>query len=191
MNKYLVSEDMKVIGLQEDASFIKAASSDPTVFNQLYLVHVRPIYRYIFSKVGDVRQTEDLTAQVFLAALENLPRYHHDGHFEAWLFGIAHHKVADHFRSLRSEVPIEVTDLESNKKDEPLTALIRSEETQRLSDLIHQLDEQEQELLRLRFVAELDFGEIARLINRNSEATKKRFYRLLDHLRQQLELDHD
>ena len=191
MDKYLASADTKEMAFLDEASLIKAARSDPAVFNQLYLAHIRPIYRYIFSKVGEVRQTEDLTAQVFLEALESLPRYRHNGYFAAWLFGIARHKVADHYRSQRAELPIDITNGESYEKGDPLSTLIQTEETQRLSKLIHQLDEQDQELLRLRFVAELNFGEIARLINSNMEATKKRFYRLLAHLRQQLELNHE
>ena len=191
MDKYLASEDTKGIALLEEASLIEAACSDPIVFNQLYLAYIRPIYRYIFCKVGDVKQTEDLTAQVFLEALESLPRYHHNGHFSAWLFSIARHKVADHYRTRHSELPIEVTNGEAYEKSDPLSTLIQTEEAQRITKLIHQLDEQDQELLLLRFVAELNFGEIARLINSNMEATKKRFYRLLAHIRQQLELDHD
>lgn len=191
MDKYLSSEDTKGIALLDEASLIKAASSDPIVFKRLYLANIRPIYRYIFSKVGDVRETEDLTAQVFLAALESLPRYRHDGHFTAWLFAIARHKLADHYRSKHPELPIEVTNWESYKKSDPLSTLIQTEETQRITILIHHLDEQDQELLRLRFVAELNFGEIAKLFNSNMEATKKRFYRLLANLRKQLELDHD
>lgn len=191
MDKYLISQDTKGIAFLEEASLFKAACSDPAVFNQLYLAYIRPIYRYIYCKVGDVKQTEDLTAQVFLDALESLPRYHHNGHFSAWLFSIARHKVVDHYRTQRSDLPIEVTDGESDNKVDPLSTLIQTEETQRISKFIHLLDEQDQELLRLRFVAELNFAEIARLINSNMEATKKRFYRLLAHLRQQLELEHD
>lgn len=191
MDKYLISQDTKGIAFLEEASLFKAACSDPAVFNQLYLAYIRPIYRYIYCKVGDVKQTEDLTAQVFLEALESLPRYHHNGHFSAWLFSIARHKVVDHYRTQRSDLPIEVTDGESDNKVDPLSTLIQTEETQRISKFIHLLDEQDQELLRLRFVAELNFAEIARLINSNMEATKKRFYRLLAHLRQQLELEHD
>jgi len=191
MDKYLISEDTNGIALKEEASLFKAACSDPTVFNQLYLAYIRPIYRYIFCKVGDAKQTEDLTAQVFLEALESLPRYHHNGHFSAWLFSIARHKVVDYYRTRRSELPIEITNKESDNKVDPLSTLIQTEEAQRISKFIHLLDEQDQELLRLRFVAELNFAEIARLINSNMEATKKRFYRLLAHLRQQLELEHD
>jgi RNA polymerase sigma factor (sigma-70 family) len=191
MAEDLSSEGTIGISLLEEASLIKTACSDPTAFNRLYLSYIRPIYRYIFSKVGEARETEDLTAQVFLSALEGLPRYRHDGHFAAWLFSIARHKVADHFRSQRSELTIEVAYGESSRREDPLSGLIQTEEAHRMSVLIHKLDEQDQELLRLRFVAELNFGEIARLINSNTEKTKKRVYRLLAHLRQQLEHDHD
>ena len=187
----LSTDNVKDISLTEEAALIKAARTDPTAFNQLYLSYIRLIYRYIFSKVGEARETEDLTAQVFLEALEGLPRYRHNGHFAAWLFSIARHKVADHYRSRRSELTIEDTYGESSRRGDPLSTLIQIEEAYRMSGLIHKLDEQDQELLRLRFVAELNFGEIARLINSNMENTKKRVYRLLAHLRQQLELDHD
>jgi RNA polymerase sigma-70 factor, ECF subfamily len=187
----LSTDNVKDISLTEEAALIKAACTDPTAFNQLYLSYIHPIYRYIFSKVGEARETEDLTAQVFLEALEGLPRYRHNGHFAAWLFSIARHKVADHYRCRRSELTIEDTYGESSRRGDPLSTLIQTEEAYRMSGLIHKLDEQDQELLRLRFVAELNFGEIAQLINSNMEKTKKRVYRLLAHLRQQLELDHD
>jgi RNA polymerase sigma factor (sigma-70 family) len=191
MEKYLAAEDTNKPALMEEASGIKVACSDPKVFNQLYLAHVRLIYRYIFSKVGNVRQTEDLTAQVFLAALESLPGYHHEGHFSAWLFSIARHKLTDYYRTQHLELPIEATNGISNNKGDPLSTVIQTQEAQRLSKFIRQLDEQDQELLRLRFVAELKYGEIARLVNSNMEATKKRLYRLVAHLRQQLESDHE
>jgi len=191
MAKDLSSEDAGGISLIEEASLIKIACSDPAAFNRLYVSYIRPIYRYIFSKVGEAREAEDLTAQVFLEALEGLPRYRHNGHFAAWLFSIDRHKVADHFRSQRSELPIEVAYREAISRGDPLSTLIQTDESRRMSELIHKLDEQDQELLRLRFVAELNFGEIARLIHSNMETTKKRVYRLLAHLQQQLELDHD
>ena len=191
MEKYLTAKDTNKPALTEEASGIKFACSDPKVFNQLYLAYVRPIYRYIFSKVGDIRQTEDLTAQVFLAALESLPRYHHEGYFSAWLFSIARHKITDYYRTQHLELPIEATNSISHNKGDPLSTIIQTQEAQRMSKLIHQLDEQDQELLLLRFVAELKYEEIARLINSNKEATKKRLYRLIAHLRQQLESDHE
>jgi DNA-directed RNA polymerase specialized sigma24 family protein len=130
MEKYLAAEDTNKPALMEEASGIKAACSDPKVFNQLYLAHVRPIYRYIFNKVGNVRQTEDLIAQVFLAALESLPRYHREGHFSAWLFSIARHKITDYYRTQHRESPIEATNNISYNKGDPLSTVIQTQEAQ-------------------------------------------------------------
>jgi RNA polymerase sigma-70 factor, ECF subfamily len=174
----------------EEALLIKAACTELSAFNQLYLLYIGPIYRYIFSKVGESKEAEDLTAQVFLAALEGLARYRHNGHFAAWLFSIARHKISDHFRYYHPEIWIEAAYGEVCESGDLLTSLIQSEEVQRMSELIHSLNERDQELLRLRFVAGLNFGEIAQLCHSNVERTKKRIYRLLARLKQQMEFNH-
>ena len=68
-----------------------------------------------------------------------------------------------------------------------LQAVIRSERVLELKGLIHALTEEEQELLRLRFVAGLGFAEMASLLGRNEDAIKKTLYRLLARLQSQLE----
>ncbi len=187
----LSSEDKKGLSLEQEVDLIKTACGDPAAFSRLYLAHVRPIYRYIISRVGDIKEAEDLTAQVFLEALEGLPRYRHDGHFTAWLFGIARHKVSDHYRSQHRERNTEDVNVEPTNKGDILSTLILTEDVQHMSALIQNLDEQDRELLRLRFIAQLNFGEIAQLTHSNTEKTKKKIYRLLGRLRQQMELNHD
>ncbi len=191
MTEYPTLEGTKRISPTEEAALIEDASTNPAAFNRLYLSYIHPIYRYIFSKVTDKKDAEDLTAQVFLDALEGLPRYRHDGHFAAWLFGIARHKIADHYRSSRSEVPLNISVPDAGSMNNPLSHVIRTEDSQRMARLIGKLSEHEQELLRLRFMAELDFGEIAYLIHKNVDTTKKRVYRLLARLRQQMDHDHE
>lgn len=191
MEKSLSTEETKGFTLLDDAFQTEGAWNDPAVFNRLYQAFVHPIYRYIYSKVGDGKQAEDLTAEVFLSALESLPRYRHQGHLTAWLFSIARHKVADYYRLRRPEFSIEASNVEVETKGDPLAKIIQSEETRHISGLIHKMGEQDQEILRLRLVAELNFEEIGRLTHKSMEATKKRFYRLLAQMRQQLEHDHD
>ncbi len=191
MTSDLSPKGMKEISLPEEANLIETAWRDPATFTRLYLAHVRPVYRYIFSKVGDITVTEDLTAQVFLEALEGLPGYRYDGQFAAWLFGIARHKVSDHYRSQHRELTTEDVNVEPTNKGDILSTLILTEDVQHMSALIQNLDEQDRELLRLRFIAQLNFGEIAQLTHSNTEKTKKKIYRLLGRLRQQMELNHD
>lgn len=64
---------------------------------------------------------------------------------------------------------------------------MKTDHTLDLSKLIKSLPEEEQELLRLRFVAQMRFREIASLIGKNESAVKKSIYRLLARLQSQLE----
>ena len=134
----------------DDAVLVRAARQDLVAFAALYRRYVTPIYRYLYSRVGNVADAEDLTAQTFVAALEGLPGYHERGNFAAWLFTIAHNKAADHHRQQRPQLPLDEA-LDSPRHGEnPLASMMRKEALQRLSALVAGLEEDKQELLRLR-----------------------------------------
>lgn len=163
--------------LQDEASLIQAAQSDLTMFTALYDMYVQPVYRYLHSRVGNAVEAEDLTAQTFLGALESLPHYHHDGHFAAWLFSIARNKAMDHFRKQRPQAPLDTAENLVMPMDVAQLAA-EHEEMERLAALVRQLDEDQRELIRLRYVAELSFREMAALLGRKEDAVKKSLYRL-------------
>jgi RNA polymerase sigma-70 factor (ECF subfamily) len=174
----------------DEPVLIKAARSSPEAFEQLYRAHVQPVFRYLYSRIGSLAEAEDATAQTFLAAMEALPRYREEGHFASWLFAIARKKAMDHFRSRRKRADIESVEHIPDPMD-LLQEVIRSEQHAELAKLIHSLPEKEFELIRLRYVAELNFSEIARLLHRSEGAVKKRLYRLLARLQSQLEVEHE
>jgi RNA polymerase sigma-70 factor (ECF subfamily) len=60
-----------------------------------------------------------------------------------------------------------------------------------MAALVRTLDDDEQELLRLRFSADLSFGEMGVCLGRKEDTVKKTFYRLLARLQRQLEQSHD
>ncbi len=164
---------------------------DPAAFGTIYRRYLDPVYRYLLARVGSTADAEDLTSQVFLAALEGLPRYKHQGYFAAWLFSIARRKAADYFRRRSPEEPLDPeTDLPSPDGD-ILTHIIHQENLQSLVHLLARIPEEERELLRLRFAARLTFDEMALILNRKTSAIKMSFYRLLDRLENLLEADHD
>ena len=166
---------------------IRTAKDEPLAFARLYDHFSKSVYRYLYSRVGNQADAEDLTAQTFLTALENLPRYRERGNFKAWLFTIARNKALDHFRKKQSEAISKVDDIASDQND-LLANLIRSEQIQQLSALIRSLDEDEQELLRLRYVADLSFSEMSALLGKRQDAVKKSLYRLQARLQGQLEV---
>ena len=168
------------------ATLAVEAKTDPAAFSRLYDHYVQPIYRYIYSRVGTVHETEDITSQTFIAAYESLGRYRERCQFSALLFRIARSKMNDHFRRSRREVGLEAAG-EIIEREDALGVLIRAEELSRIRSLIRHLNEDEQELIRLRYVADLSFGEMAELLGAREDAVKKSVYRLLARLKSQIE----
>ncbi|HLB64071.1 MAG TPA: sigma-70 family RNA polymerase sigma factor [Anaerolineales bacterium] len=185
-------ETIAVSGLdgQVDEESILAAARrrDAAAIAQLYQRYVRPIYRYLYSRVGNSADAEDLTSQTFLSALEGLPRYRHKGRFAAWLFTIAHRRAMDHFRRHRPQVDFDDRSIPADGPD-PDGQVIQTEAREDLSRRIGALSEWDQELLRLRYVADLSFAEIGAVLGKSEEAAKKSLYRLLATLQEKMEAD--
>lgn len=165
---------------------IAAAQSDPAAFGRLYDRYLQPVYRYLYSRLGDVHSAEDVTSQTFIAAYEALSKYREQGQFTAWLFRIARSKMNDHFRRNRYEVELEAAERMAAGED-ALGSLIHDEELIRLRSVIKSLNPEEQDLIRLRYVADLSFIEIADLLGKREDAVKKTLYRLLARLKNQME----
>ncbi|NOH11131.1 MAG: sigma-70 family RNA polymerase sigma factor [Chloroflexi bacterium] len=174
-----------------EEELVRRAQSDLTYFKGLYLLWVTRVYQFIYARTGDVQDAEDLTSQTFLKACEAFPRYKHKGHFSAWLFTIARNEVNLHFRHNSSrQLDIEHADRELPKID-MLDHISTEIEMEQLRILIAELSEDEQELLFLRYVAEMKFGDIAIVVRRKEDTVKKSLYRLQARLQKAMEEDHE
>ena len=127
---------------------IEAARQDPQKFEDLYLLYAQPVFRYLYSRIRNTPDAEDATAQTFLAALEQIQKYKHNGYFASWLFSIARNKAMDYFRKQRKEASLNETEFISTDAN-LLTQVIKTERITALSGLIGKLPEDEQELIRL------------------------------------------
>jgi RNA polymerase sigma-70 factor, ECF subfamily len=187
-NNPLMSEKIK--RELDELEKIKIARQDPQAFGELYKLYVEQVFRYLYSRIGNVHEAEDITAQAFLTAFEFFDRFRQDSHFASWLFTIARNKAIDHFRQRKNTSSIdEIAELPMDS--DTLSKIIRSEQSVAVSKLIQALPEDDRELLRLRFLANLGFPEIAHLLHRNEEATKKTIYRLVERLHNQLEVSNE
>ena len=170
------------------AQLIAAARQTPQLFGELYALYVQPVYRYLYSRLGSAAEAEDVTARTFLAALERLPKYRHDGHFASWLFSIARHKALDHYRKGHREILLDEAEQLPVESD-VLQQVIQTERIAILAQLIRALPEEEQELIRLRYVAEMSFAEIGQVLHQKEDTLKKTLYRLLARLKDQVDQD--
>ena len=75
-----------------------ARAGDRLALGQLYDTYHDRVARFATGRLGDPEKAEDVTSETFEAVLRNLGAYRAGTDFEAWLFTIAHRRVADHFR---------------------------------------------------------------------------------------------
>ena len=75
-----------------------ARAGDGHALGQLYDTYRDRVARFATGRLGDPEKAEDVTSETFEAVCRNLGSYRAGTDFEAWLFTIAHRRVADHFR---------------------------------------------------------------------------------------------
>ena len=175
--------------LSDDLALQLAAQGDQEAFGVLYERYVERIYSYIFYRTGNPADAEDLTAKVFFRAMHHIGNHRNQGlPFSAWLYRIAHNLVANWHRdnSRRKEIPLDDRMLIFYRGDHPETALLRSEEMERLIRAIRHLPPERQQLLILKFVEHLSNAEIGQIIGRTEGAVKSLYHRTLLAMRDDL-----
>lgn len=155
-------------------------------FDALYRRHLPKVYKRIRCVIpeGDV---EDVTQEIFIAALKSLSTFRGDAQFGTWLRALTNHKVAEFYRR-------------RGRKQEPLLAPLSDASAQAtdgapkimedriiLQRAFQNLPENYREVILLRFAEDMQFNEIAEHTRQNLEAVKSLFRRAVAALRNQLE----
>src|SRR5260370_9202820 len=74
------------------------APRDPDHLTWAYQTHVTAIYQYIYSRVGNRPDAEDLTAKVFVKAIRGMRSDVSVPELRSWLYRVAQTTLADHWR---------------------------------------------------------------------------------------------
>jgi len=152
----------------------RATKGDGAAFAQLYEEHLDRIYRYIYLKVGNRTEAEDLTQEVFVKALEAITTYKwRNLPFNSWLFRIAHNLVVDYFRKQGKIEKVALDDdiVLPSKSNPALTAELALE-IEALAKNIENLSPAQREVILLRFGAELSTAEVASLLAKSAGTVK-------------------
>jgi RNA polymerase sigma-70 factor, ECF subfamily len=155
-------------------------------FSELYRAHLRDVYSYLYYRLGNHHDAEDLTEQTFLQAYRHFERAlrESDGRpLRPWLIRIAHNLAANLYRD-RSRRPQSALDERS-----PVAATHSTEdlvsgrdELARVLEGVKQLPDDRREALIMRFALGMDNREIARALGRSDGATKVLIHRAIRQL---------
>lgn len=180
---------------RDESVLIRAAQADPAAFDALYRRYLGRVYWYLRARLPEAGDADDLTQQVFLHALEALPRYRDRGvPFSAWLFRIARNTSIDAHRRRRPVIPWTRAPVVAQRgtEQDPEARVLQREELHRLRAILATLRPEQCELLALRFAAGLTAHEIAVVVGKSEAAIKKRLARTMHVLKEQYgESHHD
>ena len=174
---------------QTDKALAQMAARDKEAFGELYERYLPKIYNYVYYRVGNRHDAEDLTSKVFFRALSHIANYVDQGvPFQAWLYRIAHNLVANWHRDQGRRKIIALEDyvaggLQSEAPDGMAEA---KDEQRQMLEAVRRLPEDRQQLLLLKFIEGLSNAEIGMIMERSEGAVKSLYHRTLLALREDL-----
>ena len=173
-----------------DKELARLAADDKEAFGELYERYLPKIYNYVYYRVGNRHDAEDLTARAFTRALSHIGGYVDKGApFQAWLYRIAHNLVANWHRdqSRRKIIALDDYIVGGLETDAPDGMAEKREAQRHLLEAVRRLPEDRQQLLILKFVEGLPNAEIGAIMGRTEGAVKSLYHRTLLALRGDLE----
>lgn len=134
---------------------------------QVFTMFLDPVHRFIYSRVGNREDAEDLTSLVFLKASTQLDSGRTEASVASWLFTVARTVLADHWRRYyRAPASVELNDdIASHRPEvEPRSASPERSE-QVVQTVLQALPARYQLVLKLRFLEGYSIDEAADEMN--------------------------
>lgn len=137
---------------------------DAERLQRLYEDNLHVIYRFIYSKVGNREEAEDLTSQVFIKAVRSIDNSRDAASIQSWLFQVARTTIADHWRSfyqLRAHSLDELLEAgwEGPAELDPPPRIAAPQD--RVAHILDRLPDHYREVLTCRFLLNLSIKETA------------------------------
>ncbi len=170
----------------DEAVLVERAKADKEAFGQLYEQYVDRIFNYVYYKIGNRAEAEDLTARVFFKAMQHIQNYENKGvPFSAWLYRIAHNLVANWHRDNSRRQIISLDDVGHWRAPQggPEGWAELMEDREALLLAIRKLPADRKDLLIFKFVERLSNAEIGEIMGRSEGAIKSLYHRTLLTLR--------
>ena len=172
--------------LSDEELIRRVQAGEKGLLGELYDRHHMGVFRYLMARVNDQQLAEDLTGDVFIRMLDHLSDYENRNvPFTSWLYRVSRNLLIDHYRKEEKHKLSPLGQSEGISKDQPtLFSHVEQKitfEQVRLS--LSKLDENQSEVIVLRFLVGLSLKEAAHSLERassfrNSPQTIGRSYSL-------------
>ena len=161
----------------------RAQQRDPTAISELYASYAGMILRYMHVRVAELELAQDLTQEVFIKIINGINgfEYRDEKAFLGWMYTIAANVLYSHQRRRRVvstpfDTREDLVDTSSENDVRMVTDRIA------LQQALGQLTRDQQQVLTLRFFADMSNSEIAGVLQRSEGAIKAIQHRALQSL---------
>lgn len=162
-------------------------AGDVAAFTTLYARHRLRLFRYLAPRLRDDALADELFQDVWQRVIAARQDWRPDTGFASWLYTIAHHRLADHWRAAKHR-PVAPGDQEERlarlaDTDTPERVMSEFERRRQLQLALDALPEAQREVLLLRLEQELTLEEIGEVTGVGRETVKSRLRYAMDKLR--------
>ncbi len=148
---------------------------DRKATSDLVALHADAVYAYIAHRLQPNKtHAEDLTQEVFVAALRSIDGYRGTSSIRYWLLGIARHAVQDHYRQSLKEASLEDTGVTGVTVNDNLPERIDDErQRERTERVLNRMRQDYSVLLRWRYWENKSTAEMAALTQKSDKAVER------------------
>lgn len=188
-NTFLFFTSSMVEKLKERHLLFRIRSKkDKTAFGELYDWYVKKIYRFIYFKVNNKEEAEDMTSEVFLKTWNYLIEYKEKeiDSFSGLIYRISRNAVVDYYRQRAKKMEVQLNDeiLISDEKGQLKVEV--DYEIEKLLIVIKKLKQDYQEVLMFKYVEELSVSEIAEILERSQISVRVTLHRAMKKLKEMI-----
>ena len=166
-------------------------SAQLSEFAELYDEYFPKVFAYVYGRVQHKEASLDIVSDVFEKAFVKKQSLRSADAFASWLFTIARNEVASHWRKEKPAAKAlqeaawhnELT----QRPESPEDQLLHRERLSHLTSLLRELPPREQEIISLKFDAELSNREIAGILGTSEVNVRVTIFRALRKLRARME----
>ncbi len=145
-------------------------------FEAIYLQYAKTVYRYLFALCRKADLAEKLTQDTFYKAILSSKRYNGNCKVSVWLCQIAKHLWYQHLRKTKMQ-PLPIENIAEPISTPLEIQYAQREDNKELYAMIHSLDEPYREVIYLRALANLSFGEIGEVMGKTETWSRVTFFR--------------
>lgn len=175
---------------EHDASLLSGlVEGNQTSFSLLYTNYVNDLFAYGIGLGCDRERLKDAIQDVFYKLYENRRKLPQIKHLKYYLLRMLKNQLLDMHRSNQHQVALVSDELTFSIKTTILDDLISEEEQQllqtKVTHLLDSLTDRQREAVYLRFIQEMEYDEIATLLNMTPQASRKLIFRAIKRMRQE------